>query len=271
MDILGLNTIIEPQNDFTDMLGFGQEKNDDRKKLQEITEMKNVNEKILRETKDLKFKNELILQEIKEKEITVKIEIERHNILKNELIDLMNKIDKMNVDIEHKKVYKTEYETKYKIETEKITDYDQINAEDIKNVCEAIVKSTNMACDFKVSNKSITGKFCGRHLGNEDNNEYNTLVKEKLKSKTKVKNKNIPKVEQKEIKKLCKGITQEGNPCKNKEKKNGFCLRHCDISVNINELTVKELKTYAKHIKLTNYSDKKKDELIKMIKYQLKH
>jgi len=92
-------------------------------------------------------------------------------ILKNELIDLMNKIDKMNVDIEHKKVDKTEY----KIETEKITDhninYDQINAEDIKNVCEAIVKSTNMACDFKVSNKSITGKFCGRHLGNEDNNE----------------------------------------------------------------------------------------------------
>jgi hypothetical protein len=81
----------------------------------------------------------------------------------------------------------------------------------------------------------------------------------------------IPKVEQKEIKKLCKGITQEGNPCKNKEKKNGFCLRHCDITVNINELTVKELKTYAKHIKLTNYSDKKKDELIKMIKYQLKH
>jgi len=155
MDILGLNTIIESQNDFTDMLGFGQEKNDDRKKLQEITEMKNVNEKILQETKELKLKNELILQEIKEKEITVKIEIEKHNILKNELIDLMNKIDKMNVNIEYETKYKIEYETKYKIETEKIInhniDYDKINNEDIKNVREAIVKSTDVARDFRVS------------------------------------------------------------------------------------------------------------------------
>src|SRR4051812_28003953 len=34
-------------------------------------------------------------------------------------------------------------------------------------VCEAMIKSTGQQCTFKISEKSESGKYCGRHISNE--------------------------------------------------------------------------------------------------------
>lgn len=248
-DILGLDKI---KDDFTDMLGFGQ--NDQKEKKNKDEQLKLLQIEII--------KNEIILKhilekekDIKEREVNIKNDIERHTILKNELIELMNKIDKKFIESKNNQINEPKnnlFENK-----ELIKRKDVVN-EKIKQ-CEYIFtkgKTKDLQCEM-----TTIEKFCGKH------NKQKEIKNESLYDQKEIKKLLI---DQKEIKKLCKGITKNGNPCKNKEKKNGFCVKHSDITLNINDFTVKELKTYAKHIKLTNYSDKKRDELIKMINYQLK-
>ena len=59
-----------------------------------------------------------------------------------------------------------------------------------ENICQAIVKATKTPCTFKVSDKSKSGKFCGRHLKNEDDEDDDDKPKKsKAKAKPKAKGK----------------------------------------------------------------------------------
>lgn len=53
--------------------------------------------------------------------------------------------------------------------------------------CEATVKKTGEQCVFKVSDKSTTGKYCGRHLKEEEKNGDEPKAKPKSKAKAKTK------------------------------------------------------------------------------------
>jgi len=120
---------------------------------------------------------------------------EKHAIEIDELLELWNDTTSESFQITSKPV-KAKAKAKSKAKAKAKKGDDEEESDD--NICQAIVAKTKTACTFKVSDKSETGKFCGRHLRQEKEDDKE---EKKPKSKAKAKEKKEGKKEKKTKKK----------------------------------------------------------------------
>jgi hypothetical protein len=186
LDILGFTT----KDDFKDILGLNPIEDN------KINKLKILKQSIIDEEKKL----QLTLQEIK-----------TH---KSELLELLSKVEQLNIDQQINEIKELINEIKepineikekckaivkttnlpcnnnvkengycgihhYTYENKSEFIKKEIIYEENENICQALVAKTKIPCTYKVSEFSITGKYCGRHLKRENNSEN---------SQTKVKN-----------------------------------------------------------------------------------
>lgn len=151
----------------------GKKSEENEKLLKNIEEAIKINNEILKniikeklELLDLLDKVEKMNQErkLQEKKIEIKENIILCNsILKSTKLQCQNPVKengKCSKHIKKKEIKQTTCENK-------ISGGMHLKEDINENICQAIVKTTNSRCENKVSEKSISRKFCGVHLRNE--------------------------------------------------------------------------------------------------------
>lgn len=158
-----LKNIIKEKLELLDLLDKVEKMDQQRKLDQKKVDIKE--EKIEEETK-IEYSEESV---IKENIILCS------SILKSTKLQCQNPVKENGKCGKHNKKKKVKVEKKVKqpiIPSNSILKSQYQNPiKGKKQICQAIVKTTNTPCENKISKKSTTGKFCGIHL-KEDINEF---------------------------------------------------------------------------------------------------